>query len=63
VVNGAAARRFQPGDQIIIVAFCLTDEPVVPRMIAVDSRNRFLRELAHGTGAGRHAGEPETVEA
>ena len=45
VVNGAAARHFQPGDAVIIVAFTLTDEPVVPRMIAVDSQNRFLRYL------------------
>jgi aspartate 1-decarboxylase len=41
VVNGAAARHFQPGDRIIIVAFYLTDEPVVPQMIAVDAQNRF----------------------
>src|SRR5215471_5474023 len=41
VVNGAAARHFQPGDHIIIVAFCLTDEAVRSRMIAVDERNRF----------------------
>jgi len=33
VVNGAAARHFQPGDKIIIVAFTLTDEPIQPRMI------------------------------
>lgn len=48
VVNGAAARHFQPGDVIIIVAFCLTDEPVTPKMIAVDSRNRYLRDLPSG---------------
>jgi aspartate 1-decarboxylase len=46
VVNGAAARHFQPGDQIIIVAFCLADEPVTPRMIVVDQQNRFVRYLA-----------------
>jgi len=45
VVNGAAARHFQPGDTIIIVAFCLTDEPLAPQMIAVDSANRFVRNL------------------
>jgi aspartate 1-decarboxylase len=47
VVNGAAARHFQPGDQIIIAAFFLTDEPVEPRMIAVDERNAFVRSLGH----------------
>ena len=45
VVNGAAARHFQAGDKVIIVAFVLTDEPVTPRMIAVDSQNRFERYL------------------
>src|SRR3977135_2506238 len=41
VVNGAAARHFQPRDKVIIVAFCLTDEPVTPQMIVVDAQNRF----------------------
>ena len=41
IVNGAAARRFQPGDKVIIVAFVLTDEKIEPRMILVDERNRF----------------------
>jgi aspartate 1-decarboxylase len=48
VVNGAAARHFQPGDKVIIAAFYLTDEPVSPRMIAVDERNAFVRSLGHG---------------
>ena len=47
VVNGAAARHFHPGDKVIIVAFCLTDEAVVPRMIAVDAQNRLQRTLAY----------------
>ncbi len=45
VINGAAARHFHPGDTVIIVAFCLTDEPVVPRMITVDERNAFVSDL------------------
>jgi aspartate 1-decarboxylase len=45
VVNGAAARHFHPGDKVIIVAFCLTDEAVVPKMIAVDERNAFAGDL------------------
>jgi aspartate 1-decarboxylase len=45
VLNGAAARHFQPGDQIIVAAFCLTDEVVTPQMIAVDRQNRFLKHL------------------
>ena len=47
VVNGAAARHFHPGDKIIIVAFCLTDEAITPRMIAVDDQNRVVRSLSH----------------
>jgi aspartate 1-decarboxylase len=45
LVNGAAARHFAPGDKIIIAAFCLTDEAVVPQMIAVDESNHFERQL------------------
>jgi aspartate 1-decarboxylase len=45
VVNGAAARHFAAGDRIIVVAFCLTDEPVTPQMIAVDDQNRFVMNL------------------
>jgi aspartate 1-decarboxylase len=45
VVNGAAARHFQAGDKIIIVAFTLTDERVDPKMISVDEQNRLDRFL------------------
>ncbi len=48
VVNGAAARYFQPGDKIIVVAFTVTDEQVTSRMIAVDERNRLVRYLQDG---------------
>jgi aspartate 1-decarboxylase len=49
VINGAAARHFHAGDKVIIVAFCLTDEIVEPRMIAVDEQNRFVQNLVpHG---------------
>jgi aspartate 1-decarboxylase len=53
VVNGAAARHFQPGDQVIIVAFYWTDEAIVPQMILVDGENRFVRPLETAeTGVG-----------
>jgi aspartate 1-decarboxylase len=51
VVNGAAAHHFAPGDLIIIAAFSLTDEPIAPRMVAVDGRNRFSRFLGDGEPA------------
>jgi aspartate 1-decarboxylase len=47
ILNGPAARHFHAGDKVIIAAFCLTDEVVTPRMIAVDERNRLLRTLTH----------------
>jgi aspartate 1-decarboxylase len=45
IVNGAAAHRVQVGHKVIIAAFCLTDEPVVPRAILVDEFNRYVRDL------------------
>lgn len=45
LVNGAAARHFSVGDKVIIAAFYLTDEVVVPQMIAVDEANHFERQL------------------
>ena len=51
VVNGAAARHFHRGDQVIIVAFAVTDEAITPQMIAVDELNRFVKQL---TGSSSH---------
>jgi len=51
VLNGAAAHHFRRGDIVIIAAFCLTDEPVEPRMILVDAKNRFVRDLTHADTA------------
>jgi len=44
-LNGAAARRCSVGDKIIIVAFCLTDEPVTRQVVLVDENNRIIRRL------------------
>ncbi|MBI2843467.1 MAG: aspartate 1-decarboxylase [Armatimonadetes bacterium] len=44
-VNGAAARRCEPGDKVIIVAFVLTDEPVARRVVLVDDQNRITDRL------------------
>jgi aspartate 1-decarboxylase len=44
-LNGAAAHLINVGDEIIIMAFELTGEPVNPTMILVDPRNRFVRYL------------------
>jgi aspartate 1-decarboxylase len=58
VVNGAAARHFQPGDRVIIVAFCVTDETIVPQMIMVDEHNRFAKRLSGMTAPESLVGTP-----
>lgn len=44
-INGAAAHLCNPGDKVIIVSFVLTDEDITPKMILVDEKNRFLKNL------------------
>jgi L-aspartate-alpha-decarboxylase len=45
-VNGAAAHKVQVGDRVIVTAFSLTDEAIVPKMILVDSRNCYVTDLS-----------------
>ena len=46
-LNGAAARCAQPGDEVIVISYCLLDEQaarsLVPRIVYVDERNRIRR--------------------
>ncbi len=44
-LNGAAAHRFSVGDKVIIVAFCLTDEPVDRKVILVDDKNQITGHI------------------
>ncbi|MEZ6005765.1 MAG: aspartate 1-decarboxylase [Planctomycetota bacterium] len=44
-MNGAAAHKVQTGDEIIIMAFEYADQPVVPKQILVDERNRYLYDI------------------
>jgi aspartate 1-decarboxylase len=44
-VNGSAARLVKKGDKIIIMAFEYTDKPVDQKVVLVDERNRFVRNL------------------
>lgn len=44
-LNGAAAMLCKPGDLVIIVAFTMTDEPVEPKMVLVDEKNRIVEHL------------------
>jgi aspartate 1-decarboxylase len=49
-MNGAAAHLIKKGEQVIVMGFELTDEPVVARTILVDRRNRFVRDLSAAAG-------------
>jgi len=44
-MNGAAAHLVQPGEEIIIMGFELTDQTVKPLIVLVDSHNRFVRYI------------------
>ena len=44
-MNGAAAHLIGPGEEIIIMAFAMTDEPVEPTFILVDKENNFVKYL------------------
>jgi len=44
-MNGAAAHLIGEGEQIIVMGFELTDEPIAPRTALVDPQNRFVRYL------------------
>lgn len=44
-MNGAAALYCQPGEEVIIMGYEWTDEPLTARVILVDADNRFVRYL------------------
>ncbi len=44
-LNGGAAQFFKAGDRVIIAAFALTDEAVVPQVVLLDEENRVVRDL------------------
>ena len=44
-MNGAAAHLISAGDEIIIMGFELSAEPIEPTMILVDELNRFVKCL------------------
>lgn len=45
-INGAAAHLIGKGEEIIIMGFELSDRPIEPKVVLVDSDNRFLHFLA-----------------
>ncbi len=44
-MNGAAAHLIGTGEEILIMGFELSEQPVTPRVILVDEKNRFVRNL------------------
>src|SRR2546425_12764945 len=56
-LNGAAARKVQPGDEIIIAAFVSMNEKEAeqwnPKIVFVDEKNRF-KPLTHAPRALAH---------
>ena len=44
-LNGGAAHFFRPGERIIIAAFDLADEPIVPKVVLLDDDNRIVRDM------------------
>lgn len=44
-MNGAAAHCIKAGEEIIVMGFELSDQPVEPRLILVDAHNRYVRDL------------------
>ena len=44
-VNGAAAHLIGAGEEVIIMGFELVAEPVTPRVVLADARNRIARRL------------------
>lgn len=44
-MNGACAHLVKKGDRVIIMGFELSDVTIEPRILLVDERNRFVRNL------------------
>jgi len=44
-LNGGAAHFFKEGDRVIIAAFDLTDEPIIPKMLLLNESNQVIREM------------------
>jgi aspartate 1-decarboxylase len=52
-MNGAAAKLIGSGEQVIIMGFEFTEEPVQPTVVLLDDENRLVRFLhgEHNNGA------------
>jgi aspartate 1-decarboxylase len=44
-LNGAAAHLIKKDEEVIIIGFELTNEPITPKAILVDKQNRFVCDM------------------
>jgi aspartate 1-decarboxylase len=44
-MNGPAAHLIAAGEEVVIMGFEITDEPVEPKVVLVDGDNQFVRYL------------------
>lgn len=44
-MNGAAAHLIKKGDEVIIFSYALSDRPIKPKCILVDSYNKYVQDL------------------
>jgi aspartate 1-decarboxylase len=51
-LNGGAAQFFRPGDRVVIASFALSDEPVEPKVIALNGENEILNPMVPFTKTG-----------
>jgi aspartate 1-decarboxylase len=51
-LNGGAAHAFRVGERVIIAAFDLSDEPIVPKLVLLNDANRVVREMTPFSVAG-----------
>jgi aspartate 1-decarboxylase len=44
-INGAAALLIKKGEEVIIFSYGLSEIKIVPKMILVDSKNKYVQDL------------------
>ncbi len=49
-MNGPAAHTIGVGEEVVIMGFAITDQPVEPKVILVDAENQFIADLTEKPG-------------
>ena len=44
-LNGGAAHFFKAGERVVIAAFDLSDQPIVPKVVLLDEDNQIVRDM------------------